>query len=277
MVTPMTDQPGRDDPSDRQGSDRQGSGRQGSDRPASGRAGSGHPASDRQGSGRGGSDRQWPATPADMLSDLQRWLLRSSAKSMRKEIGGQVRKTFGGGRSETSDVWDTATTEIPPEVGEAPECQWCPICRAARRMRESGPGVGGQLSGVGDAVASAVQDALGALDSMLARTGERDGADRGAANWDPAVRDLAERSISQPRPTVGPQDSGGQASGGQASGAEQPGTEEAAAGDWEPGISVASTGPEGERDIWGSATGSDGDATEDGQPDGPGHEPDDRG
>jgi hypothetical protein len=106
-----------------------------------------------------------------MLTDLQRWLLRSSARSMRKELSGQVRRTFGGSEQKkgAAEVWDTATNEIPPEVGESPECQWCPICRAARRMRDSGPGLGGQLSGAGDAVASAVQDAISALDSILTR------------------------------------------------------------------------------------------------------------
>ena len=98
---------------------------------------------DRTGRARGGriGPAQQAPPGADMLSDLQRWLIKSSARSMRKEISGQVRRTFGGGRSSNaSDVWDTATTEIPPEVGESPECQWCPICRAARRMRDSGPG-----------------------------------------------------------------------------------------------------------------------------------------
>src|SRR5580692_10874085 len=121
---------------------------------------------------RPGSQRPRQATPADMLSDLQRWLIRSSAKSMRKEISGQVRRTFGGSeRPGASEVWDTATNEIPPVVGESPECQWCPICRAARRMRDSGPGLGGHLSGAGDAVASAVQDAVSALDSILGKAG----------------------------------------------------------------------------------------------------------
>jgi hypothetical protein len=133
---------------------------------------------------------------ADMLSDFQRWLIRSSAKNMRKEISGQVRRTFGGGRSESGDVWDTATTEIPPEVGEAPECQWCPICRAARRMRESGPGLGDHLLSAGDAVAAVVQDALGAVDSVLSRGGgsaqsrrtERDAWAADADGW-AAARD----------------------------------------------------------------------------------------
>ena len=92
---------------------------------------------------------------------------------MRRELEGQVRRTLGGQRPDKGDVWDVATTEIPPEVGAAPECQWCPICRAARRMRDAGPGVAGPLSGAGEAVATVVQDAIGALDSLLARTGGR--------------------------------------------------------------------------------------------------------
>jgi hypothetical protein len=105
-----------------------------------------------------------------MLSDFQRWLIRSSARSMRKEIGGQVRRTLGG-RSEQGDVWDVATTEIPPEVGESPECQWCPICRAARAVRESNTNLSGTLSTAGDVVASAVQEAMKAFDSVLTRSG----------------------------------------------------------------------------------------------------------
>jgi hypothetical protein len=104
-----------------------------------------------------------------MLSDFQRWLIRSSARNMRKEISGQVRRTLGG-RTEQGNVWDVATTEIPPDVGESPECQWCPICRAARAMRESNPGLSGHLSTAGDVVASAVQEALKTFDSVLTRS-----------------------------------------------------------------------------------------------------------
>jgi hypothetical protein len=87
---------------------------------------------------------------------------------MRRELTGQFRRTFGGSNSEPGDVWDTATTEPPPDhSGEAPECAWCPVCRAARRIRESGPGLGGQLAGAGDVVAAAVQEALSAFDSVL--------------------------------------------------------------------------------------------------------------
>ena len=138
------------------------------------------------------------AQGADMLTDFQRWLLRSSARSMRKEITGQVRRTLGGGRASSTDIWDTATTEIPPEVGESPECQWCPICRAARRMRDSGPGLGDHLSSAGDVVASAVADALRSFDSVItkttgtngpgARQAPRDAWAVGGEGWD-AARD----------------------------------------------------------------------------------------
>ncbi len=155
-------------------------GRPAQGRPAQGRAGQPRPARPRQ-------DRPAPAMPgADLLSDFQRWLIRSSAKNMRKEIGGQVRKTFNGGKARSADVWDVATTEIPPEVGESPECQWCPICRAARQMRDSGPGLSGQLSGAGNLVASAVQDAFSVLDSVLAKAGgnvSRDRRDQGGPDW----------------------------------------------------------------------------------------------
>ncbi len=105
---------------------------------------------------------------ADLLAGFQRWLIRSGTRSMRRELTGQFRRTFSGS-SATADVWDTATTEPPPEMHEAPECAWCPICQAARRIRESGPGLGGQLAGVGDAVATAVQEALSAFESVLSQ------------------------------------------------------------------------------------------------------------
>jgi hypothetical protein len=135
-----------------------------------------------------------------VFGDLQRWFIRQSAKNMRNQISGQVRRTLGGSR-EPSDVWDTATNEIPPEVGESPECQWCPICRAARRMRDSGPGIGDQISGAGDVVASAVQDAISALDSLLSKGGTgparpgtgRDGTGRDSAAADGPPRDNTAR------------------------------------------------------------------------------------
>jgi len=133
---------------------------------------SGRPGSQQNqpgGYGEGGQSRS--SAGGDIIGDLQRWFIRQSAKNMRKEISGQVRQTLGG-RKDSSDVWDIATTEVPPEAGESPECQWCPICRAARHMRESGTGLGDQLHGASDAVAAAVQEAMGALDGFLNRAAD---------------------------------------------------------------------------------------------------------
>ncbi len=154
---------------ERAGQDRE---RAGQDRADRERAGQDRPVRERTGRERRQTRPRQVPPGSDVLSEFQRWLLRNSAKTMRKEITGQVRRTFtgGGGRKDAGDVWDTATTEIPLGVGEAPECQWCPICRAARHMRDSGPSIGDHLSTAGDAVAAAVQDALGAVDSVLSRT-----------------------------------------------------------------------------------------------------------
>jgi hypothetical protein len=177
---------------------------------------------------------------------------------VRKEIGGQVRRTIGGGRTSSADVWDTATTEIPPEVGEAPECQWCPICRAARRMRDTSPGIGGPLSGAGEAVASAVQDAMSALDSLLARTGGGN-----------AQRDRDSRGAS-PRPT-GPQGTGPQGTGPQGTGPQGTGPQGTGQSPWstvtDPHPSDARTSDDGTTDP-NSETGT--------QEDRHGNEPDDR-
>ena len=99
----------------------------------------------------------------DPIGDFQRWLMKSGAKELGREVRGNLRKTFG--RSSGEDVWSQATRE---EADEPPECEWCPICRAARKYRDSsGPGVGGHLTGAGDAFASVVSDAVTAFESAL--------------------------------------------------------------------------------------------------------------
>ena len=309
MVEPMTEQSGCNEPAEQQGSAGQGSDRQGSDRPATDGAGSGRsarerpesarPVSARPASGQSGADRQRQSAPgADMLSDLQRWLIRSGAKSMRKEITGQVRRTFSSGqRSATSNVWDTATTEIPPDAGESPECQWCPICRAARLMRESGPGIGGQLSGAGEVVASAVQDAVSALDSILGKAGgSRVSDSRGGQSRAGQPRTGQPGAGAGERPGFGDSEPAGPhgaahdrhddaAPHGSAAGDHGP-------GGWKPGDRLA-TAQSAEPDAWAAATEPDDGGAAGGQPDaesgspsagedesqldGQGHEPDDRG
>jgi hypothetical protein len=112
----------------------------------------------------------WERRAADLASGVQRWLLKTSAKNVRDELGDQVRKTLRVERRDAADVWATATTEPPGALSEAPECAWCPICRAARRVAESRaePGSGGSvLAGATDVVSGAVRDVLATVDSIL--------------------------------------------------------------------------------------------------------------
>jgi hypothetical protein len=142
--------------------------------------------------------RPQPPRPAvDLTGEIQRWLIRSGARSMRRELGEQFRKAWSGQRTEPTapgEVWNAATTEPPPELSEAPECAWCPVCRAARRIRESGPGLGGQLAGAGDAVAAAVQEALAAFDSVLSARPPRTDPAGGSAR--PAQADPPEAPMA---------------------------------------------------------------------------------
>lgn len=275
MVTLMSEQSGRGESADR---------------PESGQPRS----ADRPGSGRSQqAGRRQPG--GDVLSDLQRWLIRSSARNMRNQFEDQVRRTLGGQKPDNSNVWDVATTEIPPDVGEAPECQWCPICRAARRMRDSRPGLAGQLSGAGDAVSSAMQEAVRTFDTFLARATGGSAPDSSPAQ----AGESADANRSEPD--------------GHGSGQPDPngvaGRPDSLAGEhgpvgWKPGDRLATAGG-AVADSWATATGpgepaegasseggtSDG-ATDGGRssggaasggpdgpdgPDGPGHGPSDRG
>ena len=125
------------------------------------------------GSQRGGDapGKSWEQRTAGVASDIQRWLIRTSARNMRDELGGQVKKAFRGSEPKPGDSWATATTEPPHAADEAPECAWCPVCRAARRIAQSRSGSdsrgGPRLSDAADVMAGAVRDALAGLDSVL--------------------------------------------------------------------------------------------------------------
>jgi hypothetical protein len=153
--------------------------------------GAGPDGRDGRDAGRDGRDASRGAGH-DITAEFQRWLIRSSARNMRQELTGQFRKTFG--RAERDNVWGVATTERPPDSsGEAPECAWCPVCRAARRIRESGPGVGGQLAGAGDMVAAAVQEAMSAFEAVWSMGQRADRASGFPAGEYPADRFPADR------------------------------------------------------------------------------------
>ena len=107
----------------------------------------------------------------DPLGDLQRWLMRTGARSVTKDLTSRTRRALGQDQTK-ADVWDTATNR-PLAEDEAPECAWCPVCRAARRLRETrqgssaGSGLSSQLAGAGDALASVVQEAYSAFESAM--------------------------------------------------------------------------------------------------------------
>ena len=132
------------------------------------------------GNGQPGSGRQ--ARPSDPVADFQRWLMKAGARSMANQVAGQVKRTIGAERRDSGDVWDTATNEAPPN--EAPECQWCPVCQAARAARlGSGSGLGAQLANAGGALASVVQDAFSVFEQAMKtqdqnRSAERPGTSR---------------------------------------------------------------------------------------------------
>ena len=151
--------------------------------PASSRAqpktsGNGQSGGGQPGSGRGQS------RPSDPVVDFQRWLMKAGARSMANQVADQVKRTIGAERRDSGDVWDTATNEPPPN--EAPECQWCPVCQAARAARVGGAsGLGAALSGAGTVLSSVVQDAFSVFEQVMKtqdqnqnRSAERTGAPR---------------------------------------------------------------------------------------------------
>ena len=141
-------------------------------------SGNGQSSGGQSGSGRGQS------RPSDPVADFQRWLMKAGARSMANQVADQVKRTIGAERRDSGDVWDTATNELPPN--EAPECQWCPVCQAARAARVGGAsGLGAALSGAGTVLSSVVQDAFSVFEQVMKnqdqnqnRSAERTGAPR---------------------------------------------------------------------------------------------------
>ncbi len=123
----------------------------------------------------------------DLIGDFQRWLLRAGARGMSRELADQVRTALGKNQPPVGDVWETATTE--PLPGEAPECAWCPLCRAARLVREAKPTRDTRVAAVGDALTTVVQDAVSVLEAALAATNRGGSAPNGrGAETGPGTR-----------------------------------------------------------------------------------------
>jgi hypothetical protein len=134
-----------------------------------------------------GAGQSWEQRAAGLASEIQRWLIRTGARNVRDELGDQVKKAFRG-QDRASDTWAKATTEPPRAADEAPECAWCPFCRAARRIAQARADASGhagpKLSDATDLMANAARDAFATLDSILSyRPGEpgQGGAETSAA------------------------------------------------------------------------------------------------
>jgi hypothetical protein len=199
----------------------------------------------------------------DPIGDFQRWLVRSGARSVSREVSDQIRSMLGRSAG-PADVWTRATA---PPADEAPECAWCPICRAARVLRESGPGVGSQMAAAGGAVGALARDAVSVVESALAATGRaaKAGTGQGPA---PSSSVWADVTAADPgEPAADPGESAADP-GEPAAAREEPAAarEEPAAAREEPAANPGepAAGPPDEPEAAGPAGG-------------PPHEPDDRG
>jgi hypothetical protein len=195
----------------------------------------------------------------DLIGDFQRWLLRAGARGMSRELTDQVRAALGKTQQQTGgDVWKTATTE--PAPGEAPECAWCPLCRAARLVRDAKPTRDTRVAAVGDALTTVVQDAVSVLEAALAAT-SRGGA---TANGRGAETGPGTRGF----PAAG--SAAAQAAPAQAAPAQAAPAEAAPAS---PGVPAGQAGPEAA----GEAVPATGEQAAPEPPEESPHEPDDRG
>src|ERR1022692_1839394 len=168
----MTESSDRREPgAGKPGTGKAGAGKAGTGKAGAGKADTGKAGAGKEGAGKSGDGKpngtaagrpgdSWEQRASDVATDIQRWLIRASARNMRDELGDQVRKAFRGEDTRRpGDVWETATTEPPHAADEPPECAWCPVCRAAPRIADartasaraasSGSGGGGGSSSSG--------------------------------------------------------------------------------------------------------------------------------
>jgi hypothetical protein len=93
-------------------------------------------------------------------------MMKAGARSMANQVADQVKRTIGAERKTSGEVWDTATNE-PPQT-EPPECQWCPICQAARAARTgSATGISARLADAAGGLAGVLEGAFSAFDQAM--------------------------------------------------------------------------------------------------------------
>jgi hypothetical protein len=132
--------------------------------------------------------------------------MRSGARGVGKELTGQIRRVLGQGGagqhggSRRADVWEAATTRSGDDSGEAPECAWCPVCRAARRLRQSGPGLGTHIAEAGDALAAVVQEAYSAFEAAMKAQQPGAAQEPPAAPQEPSAAESPGAGSQAPRP-----------------------------------------------------------------------------
>jgi hypothetical protein len=129
--------------------------------------GNGQARTNGQPGGRGQAGRgRGSSRGSDPVADFQRWMMKAGARSMANQVADQVKRSLGAERRASGDVWDTATTEVPPT--ESPECQWCPICQAARAARTGNTGgLSARLADAGGALAGVVEGAFSVFEQVM--------------------------------------------------------------------------------------------------------------
>jgi hypothetical protein len=72
-----------------------------------------------------------------------------------------LRKRMSGGAA-SGDVWSEATSDAWGEhiATGAPECRYCPVCRAIAASRTSGPDVVSHVMSAGESLYAAVREAV---------------------------------------------------------------------------------------------------------------------
>jgi hypothetical protein len=96
-----------------------------------------------------------------------------------------LRRRLNAGDASRDDVWSEATRETWSGhfATGAPECRYCPVCRAVAASRESGPEVLSHVMAAGEQLYSAVREAMAGFERTRPRPR--------AAGDDPAGADTA--------------------------------------------------------------------------------------
>src|SRR3569833_1595010 len=73
-----------------------------------------------------------------------------------------LRKRMSGAAARSGDVWSEATSDAWGEhiATGAPECRYCPVCRAIAAARTSGPDVMSHVMSAGESLYAAVREAV---------------------------------------------------------------------------------------------------------------------